>query len=498
MAFINRSRSEDRGPDTEDPVFKSLVTPAQRSAAVKIWRLCDSFPWEIIPCSPVTRWTQALLDCFLETKTLSFSGQILDDLDKKKVRSALLRVARRRGVVEPIAITETDIRGALCLLKKTDSQPGSDSETLLATRTISGGKLALKPAAKRVRTEDKSPLARITRSSKRQRGHASKTIPGTSPKTPVPKRKSANTVVISSDDESDRDEAQDLCLDAKKEPDDNQSQPALSHSDEPSPDPDSQLLETIAEHKRRKALSTPAPDAEETNAGTGPASPAQSGSGRPIAIPSRRIRIASLGMTDKQIGDKIRTRLSTVAHKQHLRIEQRLAELDAEAKCARQALLEADSANHGTLKSRQRKQDAISAALKVSEKAHADYEKTVEALQFVQSLGVSNMASAIESLEMAVEDTDKDQRVAHAAYARVCRELSSFEEKAEAVKKELEEADAKFRQICQARDDFAMASEEKNITCTVRVESDARDDGDNLSDDFALELGAAVRQKVQE
>ncbi|RKK89621.1 hypothetical protein BFJ71_g12146 [Fusarium oxysporum] len=359
MAFINTSRSEDRGPDTEDPVFKSLVTPAQRSAAVKIWCLSDSFPWEIIPCSSETRWTQGLLDCFLETMTLSFSGQRLDDLDKKKVRSALLRVARRRGVGEPIAITETDIRGVLSLLKKTDSQPGSDSETPLATRTISGGKLALKPAAKRVRAEDKSPLARVTRSSKRQRGHASKTIPGTSPKTPVPKRKSANTVVISSDDESDRDEAQGQCFDEKKEPDDNQSQPALSHSDEPSPDPDSQLLETVAEHERRKALSAPSPDAEEVNPSTDSASPAQSGSGRPLATPSRRIRIASLGMTDKQIGDKIRKSLSIVAHKQHLRIEQRLAELDAEAKCARQALLEADSANRGMLKSRERKQDAF-------------------------------------------------------------------------------------------------------------------------------------------
>ncbi|EXA35299.1 hypothetical protein FOVG_13391 [Fusarium oxysporum f. sp. pisi HDV247] len=463
MAFINRSRSEDRGPDTEDPVFKSLVTPAQRSAAVKIWRLCDSFPWEIIPCSPETRWTQGLLDCFLETMTMCFSGQKLDDLDKKKVRSALLRVARRRGVGEPIVITETDIRGVLSLLKKTDSQPGSDSETLLATRTISGGKLALKPAAKRVRTEDTSPLARVTRSSKRQRGHASKTIPGTSPKTPVPKRKSANTVVISSDDESDRDEAQDQCLDEKKEPDDNQSQPALSHSDEPSPNPDSQLLETVAEHERRKALSAPSPDAEEVNPSTDSASPAQSGSGRPLATPSRRIRIASLGMTDKQIGDKIRKSLSIVAHKQHLRIEQRLAELDAEAKCARQALLEADSANHGMLK----------------------------------SLGVSNMARAIKSLEKAVEDADKDQTLTRAAYDRVCRELPSFEEKAEAVKKKLEEADAKFRQICQARDDFTMASEERNITCTVRVESDARDDGEHLFDDFVLELGATVRQKAR-
>ncbi|KAM5520089.1 hypothetical protein FOXYSP1_18513 [Fusarium oxysporum f. sp. phaseoli] len=497
MAFINRSRSEDRGPDTEDPVFKSLVTPAQRSAAVKIWRLCDSFPWEIIPCSPETRWTQGLLDCFLETMTMCFSGQKLDDLDKKKVRSALLRVARRRGVGEPIVITETDIRGVLSLLKKTDSQPGSDSETLLATRTISGGKLALKPAAKRVRTEDTSPLARVTRSSKRQRGHASKTIPGTSPKTPVPKRKSANTVVISSDDESDRDEAQDQCLDEKKEPDDNQSQPALSHSDEPSPNPDSQLLETVAEHERRKALSAPSPDAEEVNPSTDSASPAQSGSGRPLATPSRRIRIASLGMTDKQIGDKIRKSLSIVAHKQHLRIEQRLAELDAEAKCARQALLEADSANHGMLKSRERKQDAISATMKASEKAHADYEKSVEALQFVQSLGVSNMARAIKSLEKAVEDADKDQTLTRAAYDRVCRELPSFEEKAEAVKKKLEEADAKFRQICQARDDFTMASEERNITCTVRVDRDARDDGEHLFDDFVLELGATVRQKAR-
>ncbi|EWY81193.1 hypothetical protein FOYG_15470 [Fusarium oxysporum NRRL 32931] len=142
-------------------------------------------------------------------------------------------------------------------------------------------------------------------------------------------------------------------------------------------------------------------------------------------------------MTDKQIGDKIRKSLSIVAHKQHLRIEQRLAELDAEAKYARQALLEADSANHGMLKSRERKQDAISATIKASEKAHANYEKSVEALQFVQSLGVSNMASAIRSLEKAVEDADKDQTVTRAAYDRVCCELPSFEEKAEAVKKNL-------------------------------------------------------------
>ncbi|SCO76120.1 uncharacterized protein FRV6_00332 [Fusarium oxysporum] len=403
MAFINRSRSEDRGPDTEDPVFKSLVTPAQRSAAAKIWRLCDSFPWEIIPCSPETRWTRGLLDCFLETMTMCFSGQKLDDLDKKKNRE-----------YEPA-------RASNALFKATE-------------RTC---------------------------------------------------------------DESDRDEAQDQCLDEKKEPDDNQSQPALSHSDEPSPNPDSQLLETVAEHERRKALSAPSPDAEEVNPSTDSASPAQSGSGRPLATPSRRIRIASLGMTDKQIGDKIRKSLSIVAHKQHLRIEQRLAELDAEAKCARQALLEADSANHGMLKSRERKQDAISATMKASEKAHADYEKSVEALQFVQSLGVSNMARAIKSLEKAVEDADKDQTLTRAAYDRVCRELPSFEEKAEAVKKKLEEADAKFRQICQARDDFTMASEERNITCTVRVESDARDDGEHLFDDFVLELGATVRQKAR-
>ncbi|EMT69443.1 hypothetical protein FOC4_g10003165 [Fusarium odoratissimum] len=205
-------------------------------------------------------------------------------------------------------------------------------------------------------------------------------------------------------------------------------------------------------------------------------------------------------MTDKQIGDKIRKSLSIVAHKQHLRIEQRLAELDAEAKCARQASLEADSANHEMLKSRERKQDAISATMKASEKAHADYEKSVEpveALQFVQSLGVSNMGRAIKSLEKAVEDADKDQTVTRAAYDRVCRELPSFEEKVEAVKKKLEEADAKFRQICQARDDFTMASEERNITCTVRVESDARDDGEHLFDDFVLELGATVRQKAR-
>ncbi|RKK89638.1 hypothetical protein BFJ71_g12162 [Fusarium oxysporum] len=107
------------------------------------------------------------------------------------------------------------------------------------------------------------------------------------------------------------------------------------------------------------------------------------------------------------------------------------------------------------------------------------------------------MASAIKSLEKAVEDADKDQTVTRAAYDRVCRELPSFEEKAEAVKKKLEEADAKFRQICQARNDFTMASEERNITCTVRVESDARDDGEHLFDDFVLELGATVRQKAR-
>ncbi|KAF4944819.1 hypothetical protein FGADI_12414 [Fusarium gaditjirri] len=492
MSLVNRSPSEHRGPDTQDPIFKSLATPTHRSAAVKIWHLCGSFPWEIIPCSPETRWTQGLLDGFVETMTLAFLGKILDDLEKKSLRSALLRVARRRGPGEPIAITETDVKGALPLLIKTHPQPESDTEQLLATRKRAGSKLAHKLPAKRVRAEDKSPLTRVTRSSKRQRGGTSKMIPDTSSKTPVPECKPADTVLISSDDESERDEAQDQCLDAKNESDDNQNELTLSHSDESSPDPTSQLLETVAEHEKRKALLGAVQDVEEANAGTGPTSPTQIDPGRPLTAPSRRIRIPSLGMTDAQIGDKIRKSLSTVVHKQHLRIKQRLAELDAEAKCARQALLEADSANHGVLKSRERKQDAVSAALKASEQAHADYEKSVEALEFVQSLGASNMASAVESLKKVVQDSDKDQRVARAAYDRVCRELSKLEEKAEVIKKTLDEADAKFRQICQARDDFAMASAERKITCTVRVESDVRDGGDHFFDDFVLDHGATV------
>ncbi|CEI62344.1 hypothetical protein FVEN_g12040 [Fusarium venenatum] len=63
------------GEEETDPIFQSLETPAQGTAALKIKRVTGKFPWEILDqlCSE-TKWTTKLLEKFVEVINKCFPG----------------------------------------------------------------------------------------------------------------------------------------------------------------------------------------------------------------------------------------------------------------------------------------------------------------------------------------------------------------------------------------------------------------------------------------
>ncbi|KAF9761688.1 hypothetical protein IL306_003745 [Fusarium sp. DS 682] len=507
--------SPGRGPEATDATFKGLITPAQRSVARKIYRLSGSFPWEIAPPSVKTTWTQGVLDSFLETITVGFSGQQLGDRDKRRLRSVLMEIAKQKDSRTRLSLTQSDFKNALNHLNNADEQsrPGLETPKPSAAKmkpsSSASNSSKGKFTAKRARVEGKTPPASPTSSSKRQKGEACTSTSLESSQTPIPKRDPTVTMIVNSDTESDfgdmfqylLKDIDDQRLDAREQPNDNRKEDEPIEEDNSSPDPDSQLLQTAAEHERRNAIPTPFHDAEEEFQNSAHGSLAQDSFGQVSAASPRKIEVTSLSMTDQQIGDKIRKTLSVIADKQQATINGRLAELDAEANRASSTLVDAKLAVSELLEDQKRQANFLAEASKRSDNAQTICKTAANALTQMQALarlGNNNFNKAIEDLDQAVRDAVVDQEEAITNYKKAYKELENTNEKLEDAKKTVSAVETQILRVCQMRDDFKKDSEERKITCTVRIATDAKDDDGDLFDDFVVEFDATVRKKMEE
>ncbi|KAF4332768.1 hypothetical protein FBEOM_13418 [Fusarium beomiforme] len=152
--------------------------------------------------------------------------------------------------------------------------------------------------------------------------------------------------IISSDAESEFDDVTDLCLEpleplkAKEQPNDSRKEDESDEENNSSPDPDSQLFQTVAEHESRNAVSILFRNVQEESQATAHSSLVGDGSGQALTASSRK-QVISLSMANQKIGNKIRPCLSSVASKKRSAINGRLAELNAEAQRARTSLVDA-------------------------------------------------------------------------------------------------------------------------------------------------------------
>ncbi|KAF4969505.1 hypothetical protein FSARC_3291 [Fusarium sarcochroum] len=201
--------SHANGAVETDEAFLCLATEAHRESALIIKQLAGMFPWEILPAScPNTNWTEYLLEQFVEYMEKLYHGQVLDDGQLRKFRSALIKSLELKHIHGRKALTANDLRLAYNELKKgpepesanrrssqRDRRRSSISRPMSAEntrRTSSTSKVdsARISGTKRSRVEQESPThVMSTRSSKRFRLETppNATVPD-SPKTPETSR----------------------------------------------------------------------------------------------------------------------------------------------------------------------------------------------------------------------------------------------------------------------------------------------------------------------
>ncbi|KAM0232137.1 hypothetical protein ACHAP5_010839 [Fusarium lateritium] len=479
MAFHNSSPT---GTAETDSTYLALQTPAQRSLALKIKRYAGQFPWEIVPLCDETTWTQGLLDKFIELIAKSFSGQ-LSNLETRRLRSVLMNSVERKDPDKRHTLAQSDVAFALTEMKKSESQHDNKTPKSTRKKRVSSISKTTRGSAKRVRVEEESPPAAVTRSSKRLRGEASTHTPALSPETPVAKRNTRRSQAVEVVGDTDMED--NVAEVAQQDDDQTDEEPQDDPVDEDLQEPASQYDSPTEYH-----------DVEESILDTAPTpTPVPDELDQPSA---RKIQVAELEMTDEEIGNRFRHNLSLIATRLQNARDRKLAELEAICDSASSVYEEACKTVDDQLARLEDLRFVHGRATENFEKARMKCENTAGAIKLLEEAETDgdSMAQVMAPLQQVLEKALESYQQAEADQDYAVEEMSKSLKTIEEGKESIDAANTKLEEAGKLRTMFKQDQlQKRKIKCTITMETDVQDDDGNLFGDLTFEFHAAVRQR---
>ncbi|KAJ4251530.1 hypothetical protein NW762_011518 [Fusarium torreyae] len=507
------SDGDANGAVLTDNVFNGLGTQLQRDKALLVRQLAGKFPWEMLPaCCIETKWTQSLLDKFSYYIFQLYSGPMSDE-QLGGLRTALSEQLEDENMDRRKRLTLDILRHAYNQLKRAAAGPASSNRRYsqrhtrrssineptsaeTTRRTSSSNKLdsARASGTKRTRAEQESPThVMSTRSSKRLRPETPPNITAPeSPKTPETSRM-RRVRGFTEPEENDEEE---------KSAEDNVN---VENGDEDDGDDDTEEEDQTEEHPEAQDIqqspagqddtndeSTETHDAEETTLGSVTADTTQSDPEQSSASPARTSQVAELTMTDEDIANNIRRYIGSIVHRQQSAAARKLLKHNAEHKRAKQNYAEAHGALNGARMALIAAKEQLGKASEQFTKAHSDLEIANETFANIQKL---TFESPVLSAEMQ-RTVDRAQ----ASYRETLSEKEAAIQEANDAGKRVEEAgrvanaaEIKLGEQERLLNDFrTKEGNERRFKCVVHVETDARDESDELFPEFELKFDSII------
>ena len=472
----------------EDDTYQALENAAQRSFAKRVYRLTCELPWDISPSCSQTKWDTSLLEKLVNLLTECFPKRVgqIGLIEMRQLRTEIKSQLETKPHSEQRALSMIDleaVRRRLLNKRSTQNPSGSSKTTTTFTpinvdsmkRNVSAASLSEPSTTKRARNNGISP-ASATRSSTRLRQQTQNIDAGrTMSDRPVNDNTSAK-FALADQEEADEEDVQDQ-IDILGDTDDSgETNQESDEAEEDSPTSYEVLPDTAP----------PSPDRNSTpGTSTGP---------QPIST-TRKSLVAEFSMSDKQIVDRLRNHITSIASKKQDTNNQKLKELQDEVdRCAlaHDKAEQETRAMHGTLD-----------AMKIS---YEDASKEVRKAENIQNKSFKALVPYRELIDEGEGDAQlfemlKDKLTqAGLNLIEVQRTRDQMKRDLEVVKKQ---ANAKSAAAGQCKDKWSEANQlqkaheqkDSGFQCTVTFSTDARDEEGQRFKDIFFDFKATVKQQ---